>query len=186
MTQTGITVICDGVHDPALTDAFLDAIGRSHFGTLHRRPAEIFPYDPLGVTRWLFSLDRQEPITIIAFSAGVVGAIAAALTHHQYLERSIRAIIALDGWGVPLVAPFPTYRLSHDAFTHWTSIGYGQQNFYADPPAPHLDLWRSPDRVTGWRVQSSTCPLSALLPMPVWGDRITAAQWIRELLLSDA
>ena len=175
------TVMCGGVHDPALTDAFVDAIGRSHFGTLHVRPADVPPYDPLAVARWLSALKIDTPITIIAFSAGVVGAIAAAVPLHLQ-SRSIRSFIALDGWGLPLFAPFPVYRGSHDAFTYWTSVGNGLQHFCADPAVPHLDLWRSPDRVTGWRFQASQCPLSAIVPVPKWGDRITAAQWIRELL----
>lgn len=172
------------MHDPDLTTAFINAIGRSHLGHLHRCPADVAPYSPWAVADWLQSLDLQEPITIVAFSAGVVGAIAAA---QRYRRSAVRAFIALDGWGVPLVAPFPIYRLSHDGFTHWTSLGYGQQNFYADPAVAHLDLWRSPDRVTGWRIQSSNSLLgngllSAIAPLPSWGDRTTAAQWIRELL----
>ena len=57
----------------------------------------------------------------------------------------MKALIAFDGWGVPLVGNFPIYRISHDQFTHWSSelLGKGDKSFYADPPVEHLDLWRS-------------------------------------------
>ena len=90
------------------------------------------------------------PITFLSFSAGVVGAIGAALTWRQW-GGQVQAFIALDGWGVPLIGNFPIYRASHDEFTHWSSalLGDSQASFYADPPVAHLDLWRSPDSVSG-------------------------------------
>lgn len=89
----------------------------------------------------------------LAFSAGCLGAIAAA--HHWHCQGgSVGALLALDGWGVALAAPFPISRLSHDRFTHDTSRLLGSQglDFYADPPVSHLDLWRQPSQVEGWQV----------------------------------
>lgn len=93
-------------------------------------------------------------LIIISFSAGVVGAISAAWGW-QLMGGKIEALIAFDGWGVPLVGNFPIYRISHDYFTHWSSslLGKGDKSFYADPPVNHLDLWRSPQQVIGWRVE---------------------------------
>jgi hypothetical protein len=70
----------------------------------------------------------------------------------QQQGGTIRALVALDGWGVPLYGSFPIYRLSHDEFTHGSSqvLGMGQNPFYAEPGVPHLELWRSPDRAWGW------------------------------------
>lgn len=124
--------------------------------------------------------DRRSPdthqdssVSIIAFSAGVVGAIAAAqYWHHRGV--SIAHFIAIDGWGVPLVADFPLYRISHDYFTHWSSalLGTGSLNFYADPAIDHLDLWQAPDQAMGWRVeQGEKCD-----------SRMSVAQFIRHVL----
>jgi hypothetical protein len=96
----------------------------------------------------------SRDLVVISFSAGVVGAIAAAWMWQQ-TGGQIQAFIALDGWGVPLLGHFPIYRLSHDYWTHWTSalLGSGSESFFADPPVSHLDLWRSPQTVTGVNVQ---------------------------------
>jgi len=97
-----------------------------------------------------------SPIVFISFSAGVVGAIAAAWGW-QLWGGKVKAFMALDGWGVPLVANFPIHRISHDYFTHWSSalLGGGADSFYTEPPVAHLEMWRSPQAVTGWRVASS-------------------------------
>lgn len=98
----------------------------------------------------------QTPLLFISFSAGVVGAIAAAQMW-QGLGGQVRAFLALDGWGVPLSGSFPIHRLSHDAFTHWSSawLGGGSESFYADPAVSHLDLWRTPQTARGWRIQNT-------------------------------
>ena len=72
-------------------------------------------------------------------------------------QIKVKALIAIDGWGVALWGNFPIYRLSHDYFTHWSSLalGGGDKNFYADPPVGHLDLWRSPQTTRGWQVNSN-------------------------------
>ena len=96
------------------------------------------------------------PLTFLSFSAGVVGAIGAALTWRQW-GGQVNAFIAMDGWGVPLIGDFSIHRASHDAYTHWSSalLGAGQDSFYADPPVAHLDLWRSPHSVSGWWVRKT-------------------------------
>lgn len=101
-------------------------------------------------------INEIEPVLFIGFSAGVVGAIGAAWSW-QFLGGRVKAFIALDGWGVPLWGDFPIHRLSHDRFTHWSSamLGSGADNFYAEPPVEHLDLWRSPQNSLGWWVNSN-------------------------------
>jgi len=119
---------------------------------------------------------KASPLIFIAFSAGVVGAIAAAWGW-QLGGGQVRAFIAIDGWGVPLFGDFSIHRISHDYFTHWSSTGLqgGQDNFYADPPVEHLDLWRKPQTVKGWRLNSlSREYLSATEYLHILLERYTA------------
>lgn len=69
----------------------------------------------------------------------------------QQLGGQIAAILAIDGWGVPLLKDIPCYRLSHDFFTHWSSalLGSGRDSFYAAPDVTHADLWQNPQRIEG-------------------------------------
>nr|WP_263012209.1 hypothetical protein [Laspinema sp. D2d] len=116
------------------------------------------PYFPLEIWQFLHqrgainlsNLASPEPLIWIGFSAGVVGAIGAAWGLHS-LQCPVKAFIAIDGWGVPLFAPFPIHRVSHDYFTHWSSalLGRGCESFYADPPVDHLALWNSPESAIG-------------------------------------
>lgn len=112
------------------------------------------------MAQWLtnnyISVVDAPPIIFICFSAGVVGGLGAALWW-QTKGGKIKAFFALDGWGMPIVANFPVYRLSHDYFTYWSSalLGSGKDSFYADPAVTHLDLWRSPHKVMGCWVSSS-------------------------------
>ncbi len=97
-------------------------------------------YATAGLEEWIW----------IAYSAGVVGALGAARRWHE--QFPIRALIALDGWGLPLTAPFPVYHLSHDGVTHF-GVKFMNRlagTFYAEPAVSHLELWRSPQTVTGW------------------------------------
>jgi hypothetical protein len=155
-------VVCPGMHSPELTAMFWDALQRSEYWQTHgdRLPAPfIYPDAPgwafsaFHIHTWLVpQVIPNEPILIVAFSAGVVGAIGVAWML-QSQGMPIQALIAIDGWGVPLVGTFPIYRLSHDRFTHDTSgwLG-GIPIFYAEPSVLHLDMWRSPDQVRGqWR-----------------------------------
>jgi hypothetical protein len=122
------------------------------------------------------------PLVFIAFSAGTVGAIGAAWVW-RLLGGQVKAFIALDGWGTPLYGDFPIHRLSHDYFTHWSSasISSGTDHFYADPPVPHLDLWRSPHTTNGYWIQHASP-----FPLPYFFHpttmRTTAAEFLLSLL----
>ncbi len=161
-------VICPGIHNPSLTQQFLQGL-LPHFAnsTLQQTELLVFPvdrypaYSGFHVLHFLqeqFS-DTQSatllktPLVFVGFSAGVVGAIGAAWGWRG-LGRSVSALIAIDGWGVPLSGDFPIHRMSHDHFTYWSSalLGAGTDSFYADPAVAHLDLWRSPQTVNGWWV----------------------------------
>lgn len=151
-------LVCPGIHSPALTASFLQELQRHRNGNLSSIKILVFPAEiaPVYSGRHILQFLRESevgntPITAIAFSAGVVGAIAALRTW-QRQGKAVRGFIALDGWGVPLAGNFPIYRLSHDYFTHWSStlLGGGREGFYADPGVEHLQLWRSPQTVWGW------------------------------------
>jgi hypothetical protein len=154
-------VLCPGIHDAQLTQIFWNVIRQTDlkcgsWGDISQvytvEDARSWGFSPLHVLDYLNkTVSPDDPLILISFSAGVVGAIGAAWAwHHQ--GGKVSALLALDGWGVPLYGPFPIYRLSHDYFTHWSSqgIGMGQETFYADPSVGHLDLWRSPDQAWGW------------------------------------
>ncbi len=161
-------IICPGIHEPELTENFISAwrkvvvdnLSFSNSVNILIFPAESF--SALSAFHILHFLhqhlgDRLEsPVIFICFSAGVVGAIAAACSW-QMLGGCVKAFIAIDGWGVPLWGNFPIHRMSHDYFTHWSSkiLGSGENNFYADPAVDHLEMWRSPQTVQGWRVDLS-------------------------------
>jgi hypothetical protein len=160
-------VLCPGVHSPTLTQAFQQTLRQSLAEMAidkQRQEILVFPtdrypaYSAIDLVQFLQrELNHQAPILFIAFSAGVVGAIAAAWQWQQSGGR-VLALIALDGWGVPLHGSFPIHRISHDYFTHWSSawLGAGEDSFYADPAINHLDLWRSTQTVRGWWVTSTS------------------------------
>jgi len=159
-------IICPGIHDMALSDRFLTALNQQLTDIAdipEILPTQVFPSDReapfngLAVWSWLQAqANPAEPLVLIGFSAGVVGAIAAA-NLWQGQGRTVAALVAVDGWGVPQMGDLPLHRVSHDYFTHWSSavLGAGADSFYADPPVAHLDLWQFPDRAAGFRVQSS-------------------------------
>ncbi|NEU82952.1 hypothetical protein [Nostoc sp. UIC 10630] len=177
-------IICPGIHEPDLTESFkvglLDMVSN---GAITHNYANILVYPGKDVLvlsafhilqflhvsvahrRYSLTDSLKSPIIFISFSAGVVGAIGAAHLW-QLLGGSVKAFIAIDGWGVPLQGNFPIHRMSHDYFTHWSSclLGCGQNNFYAQPAVDHLSMWRcltkSPSESTsqavqGWWVDSS-------------------------------
>lgn len=175
-------MICPGVHPPELTEDFIRALPGLPAPPLifpAKQPAYssghivTFLWQQLAGSSqdWSLPVIKTTPIVWIGFSAGVVGVIGAAHLW-QKLGGQVVALIALDGWGVPLLAPFPIHRLSHDAFTHWSSavLGAGETSFYAEPAVAHLDLWRSPQQARGWAVQSSGY------------TNTTAAQFVADLL----
>ena len=159
-------VICPGIHDPKLTDRFLEGLSEvwgdaePRQNTQTSYPVKIFPahkhppFSALDIFHFLCSQELAgESLVFVSFSAGVVGAIGAAWMWQQ-IGGKVAAFIALDGWGVPLGGNFPIHRISHDSFTNWSSaiLGGGGDGFYADPPVEHLDLWREPQTVKGWQI----------------------------------
>ncbi len=159
-------IICPGIHDGLLSDRFLATLNQqlaTTGSTRHIAKDQVFPSDheaPFnGLAVWSFLQERAnpaEPLLLIGFSAGVVGAIAAA-NLWQAQGHTVAALIAVDGWGVPQVGDFPLHRVSHDHFTHWSAalLGAGQDSFYAEPPVTHLDLWQFPERAQGVWVRQS-------------------------------
>ena len=186
--QDSSVIICPGIHESQLTQDFLEGLHRSETSNLSSRWREkvlIFPtqdypaYSGVHILEFLQLHTSQltAPVVFISFSAGVAGAIVAAW-EWQRLGREVKAFIAIDGWGVPLYGDFPIHRLSHDYFTHWSSalLGAGEDNFYADPPIEHLDLWRSPDVCKGWWVHPATVGIAEQRTFT------TAAQFITQVL----
>lgn len=199
-------IVCPGIHDPDLTWSFLASLGISPNPLQVLPPYDVlvFPTDRYPAYSTLHLLDfllhqlsnplqsktslilRRDaieiPLVFLGFSAGVVGAIGAAHLW-QWAGGTVKALIAVDGWGVPLYGDFPVHRVSHDYATHWSSslLGAGDEGFYADPPLPHLDLWRSPHTVQGWQ----TRPTGWLDPVPVKvysAPATTAAEFLLGLL----
>ncbi|HAC64482.1 MAG TPA: hypothetical protein DCF68_13320 [Cyanothece sp. UBA12306] len=155
-----IHLICPGIHDLKLTDSFIQELTKQSIDleNLLVFPTDQYPpYSGWHILKFLqekCQAKSSSQLIIIGFSAGVVGAISAAWGW-QISGGKIKALIAFDGWGVPLAGNFPIYRVSHDEFTHWSSelLGKGDKSFYADPPVEHLELWRSPQQITGWMVE---------------------------------
>lgn len=162
-------IICPGMHDVGLTDCFVRALmqQKSDLPNVLIVPTQRCPpfsgphllqflIQEVGVPdrthhRTVLDLNADRPLHFISFSAGVVGTIAAAWMW-QRLGGRIGAMLAIDGWGMPLVGDFPIDRVSHDYFTHWSSpvLGDDRGCFYADPAVEHLYLWQFPERVWGW------------------------------------
>jgi len=183
-------IVCPGIHEPKLTENFVSAWrelfvlyfpATSSVNVLILPTAGFYCLSGLHILQFLqahLQNNLRSPLTFISFSAGVVGAIAAAHLW-QMFAGEVKAFIAIDGWGVPLWANFPIHRMSHDYFTHWSSktLGCGQNNFYADPAVTHLDMWRSPQTVMGWWVDSPTEGQSQLQ------KRLSAAEFLCMLLM---
>jgi hypothetical protein len=159
--------ICPGFHLPELTQCFLQELILCTNSNLDlSEKIRIFPapsytaLSPIHITQNLIDTYGQPPkappIVFISFSAGVIGALGAAWGW-QLRGGQVKAVIAIDGWGVPLGGNFPIHRLSHDYFTHATSIILNSQgeSFYADPSVEHLQMWRSPSTVQGWATSPS-------------------------------
>ncbi|AFZ23109.1 hypothetical protein Cylst_0782 [Cylindrospermum stagnale PCC 7417] len=162
-------IICPGIHDPELTQSFIaEWLNLVADGAMSQYAENILVFPGQGLLSLSafhildFLCDRlgnelKSPVIFVSFSAGVVGAIAAAVKW-QLLGGHVKAFIAIDGWGMPLWGNFPIHRLSHDYFTHWTStlLGGGQNSFYASPAVDHLAMWRSPQIVKGSWVDPSS------------------------------
>jgi hypothetical protein len=191
-------IICPGIHEPELTENFISGWLYPVFdSSINQSPANILTFpghgcltlSPLHILHFLRDASKggaakgdrlgdklESPVIFISFSAGVVGAIAAAI-NWQLFGGHVKAFIAIDGWGVPLWGDFPIHRMSHDYFTHWSSslLGSGNDNFYAEPPVDHLSMWRSPQTVKGLWVDPS---LEVSHPQ----IHLNAAEFLRMLL----
>ncbi|MBE7382668.1 MAG: hypothetical protein F6J95_014795 [Leptolyngbya sp. SIO1E4] len=154
-----VLVICPGVHPALWTTQFLRQLDE-HLPE-GKRSRRVFPvqsgnpWSPYALRSFLETqaIAPATPLVFVAFSAGCVAA-ASIATHWAQQGRPVLAVVALDGWGVPMAGPYHRYRISHDAFTHHTStyLGAGEASFYADPPVSHQQLWCSPAQVTGQQV----------------------------------
>jgi hypothetical protein len=194
-------VICPGVHPLALTNQFVEAVALADAWIY---PASVAPAyageQILGFLRERATL--PTPLLLIGFSAGVVGA-AIAADLWQALGGKIVALIAFDGWGMPLRSRFPVHRFSHDSFTHWSSRlldteldtgssarkpGTQSVHFYADPPVGHLNFWRAPQLTQGWKVlthSGPTCGNSACgnsASRNQYYSRSNAAELVRQII----
>jgi hypothetical protein len=171
-------IICSGIHAPDLTDNFihnLNIINQKFLAAniLVITHPQIPVYSPAHLEKFLKkNLNKNDSLLFISFSAGVVGSIGAA-RNWQSKEGKIKALIAIDGWGVPLIADFPIYRLSHDYFTHWSSelLGKSRESFYSQPEVEHLTIWNSPHQTWGWWLNKSGSKI-----------RCTAADFVLNLL----
>ena len=186
-------MIAPGFHESALTDGIV----RSLPSFVSNKIVDAFAASPPAMYDWLTANvpkpkagEPPIPFVAIGFSAGVVGlAGALALWQQQrWIEKQQKPsqkhpqkaeaarFIAVDGWGVP-VGGLPVTRMSHDHFTHLSSLplGAGDVNFFASPAVAHLDMWREPDRVRGREVQGWTLDDSAGVPM-------TSAEFLRRVL----
>lgn len=180
-------LISPGIHPPALTEEFLSGLNSSfpHNYKLSSENVLIFSNQNYYLSLSAFHIlqfmqeclgspTATSPVVLIGFSAGVVGAYGAAWGW-QLMFGKVKALIAIDGWGVPLFG-IPLHRVSHDFFTHWSSsmLGSGEDSFYADPAVEHLTLWRKPHTVTGWCIH----PNERTQPP----RRMTAAEFLIMLL----
>ncbi|MBD2514190.1 hypothetical protein H6G93_04055 [Nostoc sp. FACHB-973] len=187
-------IICPGIHDAAFTESFISGWLDTSGGSIDQNQGKILVFPgkdfsslsalhileflrvSLAHRRYPLNNSFESPLIFISFSAGVVGAMGAAILW-QLLGGRVKAFIAIDGWGVPLQGNFPIHRMSHDYFTHWSSslLGSGQNNFYAEPAVDHIAIWRSPETVQGWWVDSSI----GIFPPK---GHLSAAEFLRMLL----
>lgn len=145
-------LICPGYHSSDLTDDFLRCLKQ------HVSPTRLWVvpvWQTLGALPWLLQTheppDPNQPLQIIAFSAGVVAAYPLVLAW-QHMGGQVQ-LLALDGWGMPLLGAEKVYRISHDRWTHTTTYWPSPQEsagyFYAEPAVDHLFLWQSPQATLG-------------------------------------
>ncbi|MGD1907168.1 MAG: hypothetical protein ACFB0C_14385 [Leptolyngbyaceae cyanobacterium] len=173
-------ILCPGVHDPGWTAGLMACLRQGDLwpsGKMHR----FFPpgqraWSAYALRRWLeATVEGGTPLVFLGFSAGCVAAISTAWACHHQGTYPVQAVIALDGWGVPLGGPFATYRLSHDRYTHLTGglLGQGDRAFYGEPAVPHAQLWQAPEQVWGWSTRDQP-------------EYITAAQFLAQCLATHA
>ncbi|MEM9264838.1 MAG: hypothetical protein AAGA46_04885 [Cyanobacteria bacterium P01_F01_bin.13] len=145
-------LICPGYHSSDLTHAFLQSLLKVITpDCLWVLPLWASP----GALPWLLTSQQapqqNRPLQIIAFSAGVVAMYPLVLAWHGMGGTS--RVIAVDGWGMPLLGDLEIYRMSHDRWTHDTtyfpSVAESRGYFYANPAVEHLTLWQSPHLTWG-------------------------------------
>lgn len=153
-----IYIICGGFHSFTLTINFFAYLKTIIYDIYEENSIliskdNIQPYDGLNIYNYIHKHFQKSlnsnPIILLGFSAGVVGAIIAG-NLWQKNGGKVKALFAFDSWGVPLMADFPCYRISHDYFTHLSYLGGEKNGFYASPSVSHLELWRSPEKIEGW------------------------------------
>ncbi|MEM1367193.1 MAG: hypothetical protein AAGG02_04090 [Cyanobacteria bacterium P01_H01_bin.15] len=151
-------LVCPGIHPRNLTVDFLKSLNSVGLPTADWLvfPAErLAPYDGFAIANFLeqqMSFPERAPsITILSYSAGVVGALIAARMW-QRRGGQIRQFFAWDGWGAPVTDDFPSFRISHDNFTHRTSclLGSGCAQFWAEPGVSHHQVWQAPAQIFGY------------------------------------
>jgi hypothetical protein len=157
-----ILLVCGGLHPPGYTDQICNVIAADDM--LSTSPRVVMEASPQVLSAFALRRELEAALSnaslasvdspgliIWAFSAGCVGA-ATLATYWQQYRGPVLALFMVDGWGVPRDPQIPVHRLSHDRFTHDTSgcLGRGDEDFYAEPAVPHLDLWRHPQAVTGY------------------------------------
>lgn len=161
-----VTVIAPGIHSPSLTDDFMRGLIKCPKNVLLPTSPALPAYSPKHLCLFLQTsihpkqITKTEALLFIGFSAGVVACIGAA-REWQSLGGKVSALVAVDGWGVPLYGNFPIHRISHDQWTHSSShlLGGTGLSFYSNPPVSHLALWRSPNKVVGVQVDAPTLSL---------------------------
>ncbi|MGA7936891.1 MAG: hypothetical protein WCA35_25265, partial [Kovacikia sp.] len=106
-------IICAGIHNAQLTQSFLQQVPEHPIGTQATLCKPLIfpteqspPYSGIHLLGFVHQQLRAEhgeqflqiPLVFIGFSAGVVGAIAAAWGW-QLLGGRVQGFIAIDGWG---------------------------------------------------------------------------------------
>ncbi|MEM8602445.1 MAG: hypothetical protein AAGF24_01235 [Cyanobacteria bacterium P01_H01_bin.121] len=190
-------IICPGWHNQSLTADFLQAwgcnltsqtltIAQCHYELCVIPTALCPPYSPTHtlafVHHWLeqrcqkANSESEGSISStiwLAFSAGVVGGLLAARQWQQITGGNVRRFIALDAWGMPLIADFPIYHLSHDWLTHCLmfNLSGAAAHFYAAPAVTHHQLWQGPQQAWGYKTFAGRPP-----------QRLTALQFLQQCL----
>ncbi|MGD1948076.1 MAG: hypothetical protein ACFB14_00300 [Leptolyngbyaceae cyanobacterium] len=158
-------LICPGYHSPALTNAFLQSL----LGVLTPEQLWVLPIDAMPRAMfWLLNAEQRPQqeclLQIVAFSAGVVAVYPLVLAWQKMGGTS--RLIAVDGWGMPLLCASDIYRVSHDRWTHSTTYfptpAEGAGYFYAEPAVDHLHLWQSPHLAKGRGSLAASAPRSMM------------------------
>lgn len=145
-------LLCPGYHSSDLTHSFLQSLLAA------MTPDRLWVLPIWTASRnlpWLLTAkdapQKEQTLNIIAFSAGVVAAYPLVMAWQSMGGTS--RLIAIDGWGMPLMGDLSIYRMSHDRWTHRTtyfpSASESKGYFYSCPGVEHLALWQSPHRAVG-------------------------------------